>query len=76
MACYGEKILGNMHGTVPVTVEIVRNASLRDGRKHSSKVGDTYCTRVPTPGTGYPPVTYSASNLRRVSEMSLALFWA
>lgn len=47
-----------------------------DSRKHPSKVGDAHFTPASTPRLRYPPVTYSASNLRRTSEMSLALFWA
>lgn len=70
-----EENFGNVQGIVNVRVETVPNASHRDTHKQSSKVEDVHCTPALTPRTRYPPVTYSASNLRRVSEMSLALFW-
>lgn len=48
MARYGKENLGIMQGTAPVRVEMVPNASHRDtskhSSKHSSKVGDAYCT--------------------------------
>lgn len=70
-----EENCGNVQGTVIVRVEIVPNGSHRDTCKQSSKVEDVHYTPSLTPRTRYPPVTYSASNLRRISQMSLALFW-
>lgn len=68
--------LENVEGTVLVRIEMAPKGFHRDPSKHLSKVGAAHGTPASTPRSRYPPVTYSASNLRRTSEMSLALFWA
>lgn len=71
---YREKNLETFTARSPVRTEMVPNASHGDTLKHPQQSwGRSLHTCLNAENS---PATYSASNLRRTSAMSLGLFWA